>query len=311
MSLKPSVATIRSSKAAGARASSTWQLQQQSPDPAAVTLSQLLQHPQLATSTQHHAQQLMQQQPQQHTGQQTAGGQLPGKAFAEEMLQLYQQHDKNAAAVAVSAGHEQQQQQQVAGSAVQSTLQMASAAAGLPALQMCASPVPQAGPESFLGPGPESPHVVAAAACGAVHSNLQCAAAGVAQCEPAGVPAAAATATRRSISPGSSGLQQPARLPGGVSLAAGRVLASNAATYYTGAGPLTTGAKQAWSMSKYGQQAESGKSLAEVSGWNCGWSCHTPPWPMANYRKSVGVSKPSGLPQAWGTWSTRSDSDCE
>ncbi|WIA39217.1 hypothetical protein OEZ86_005341 [Tetradesmus obliquus] len=46
--------------------------------------------------------------------------------------------------------------------------------------------------------------------------------------------------------------------------AAGQLLASNAASYYNGTGPLTGGAKQGWSTGKYGQGMEAGKCLAEV-----------------------------------------------
>jgi hypothetical protein len=231
------------------------------------TLSQLLQHPQLGQQ-----QQQQQQQMWQAVSPPCNSQQLPGRAFAEQMLQLYNQQDAGTGAAQLPMRQQQniqqlmsqqQQQQQDVGNP-QSTPH---AAAGLPALQMCSSPVPPSA-DSLLSSSNQQAGLFTNG--GGLDSLSSSMAAGM-----QGVPgfhnaAAAAAASRRSLSPGASHastLHLPAgRLPGGMTAAAGQVLASNAASYYNGVGPLTGGAKQGWSTGKYGQGMEAGKCLAEVRG---------------------------------------------
>ncbi|KAF6252462.1 hypothetical protein COO60DRAFT_1552934 [Scenedesmus sp. NREL 46B-D3] len=132
------------------------------------------------------------------------------------------------------------------------------AAAGLPALQACSSPVP---------PGADSPSMVGCQhgglLAGGLDSLSSSMAAGIQGMQGTQTAAAAAS---RSLSPGVSASMLPVagRLPGGMTAAAGQVLASSAASYYNGTGPLTGAAKQSWSTGKYGQGMEAGKCLAEV-----------------------------------------------
>ena len=58
--------------------------------------------------------------------------------------------------------------------------------------------------------------------------------------------------------------QQASRL-GGVTAAAGQVLAGSQGSYYNGAGPLTAGSRQNWSMNKSAKNIQAGRDLAEVS----------------------------------------------
>jgi hypothetical protein len=282
ISLKPSVAAIRgtSSVPGGSSMAQLRQQQQQylqesmPAQRSSATLSQLLQHPQLA------------QQQQQQLWQASGAGnaqQLPGRAFAEQMLQLYNQQGNSAeqgsnqhqqspqqqpGIVAGSSSPQlpQQQQQQQQHDADGPQFTPPAAAAGLPALQICASPVP---------PGADSPMSSSSTHqaglylnnTGGLDSLSSSMAAGMQGMQGMSHSAAAATA-RRSLSPGASSASMmplPGRLPGGMTAAAGQVLASSAASYYNGAGPLTGGAKQGWSTGKYGQGMEAGKCLAEVS----------------------------------------------
>jgi hypothetical protein len=262
ISLKPSVAAIRGTGSVGAAntSSSSLQLRQQQYQPGSVpaqrssaTLSQLLQHPQLAQQ---------QQQPQQPQVWQAAGAgnaQLPGRAFAEQMLQLYNQQGAGAAAVSTQQqpaspqGAQQQQQQQ------QHDLGSPQLPAGLPALQMCPSPVP----------GADSPSSSSNQHNGQLAGGLDSLSSSMQGLQGLQTAAAAATG-RSSLSPvaaaaaSNSMLPLPGRLPGGMTAAAGQLLASSAASYYNGTGPLTGGAKQSWSTGKYGQSMEAGKCLAEV-----------------------------------------------
>jgi hypothetical protein len=268
ISLKPSVAAIRGSGSVGGvnTSGSFAQLRQQQQQQQylqgsglaqrnSATLSQLIQHPQLA------------QQQQQQMWQAAGSTQLPGRAFAEQMLQLYNQHGAGAAAasaqqqqqqplrsvVAVGShqGAQQQQQQQDPGSPL--TRQ---SVAGLPALEMCSSPVPGADSPSSI-----SNQQQGVQAAGGLESLSSSMAVGM-----QGLQTAAAAANGRR-SPGvavASMLPLPGRLPGGMTAAAGQVLASSAASYYNGTGPLTGGAKQSWSTGKHGHGMEAGKCLAEV-----------------------------------------------
>jgi hypothetical protein len=270
ISLKPSVAAIRGTgSAAGANGDSMSQLRQQQQQqwgsmPAqrsSATLSQLLQHPQLA-------QQQQQQQMWQAAGSPGNSQQLPGRAFAEQMLQLYNQQDAGAAQLPMRQQQNiqqlmlQQQQQDVGNS--KSTPQ---AAAGLPALQMCSSPVPLSADSPLSSSNQQAGPFATGGGLDSLSSSMAAGMQGMLRSQNA---VAGAAAARRSLSPGASHasmLLLPGRLPGGMTAAAGQVLASNAASYYNGVGPLTGGAKQGWSTGKYGQGMEAGKCLAEVRGY--------------------------------------------
>jgi hypothetical protein len=224
------------------------------------TLIQLLQHPQLA--------QQQQQQMWQAAGLPGTAQQLPGRAFADQMLQLYNQQGTGAAQLPtwqqqnIQQSISQQQQQQADVGRIQSTPQ---AAAGLPALQMCSSPVPP-NADSPLSSSNQQAGLFGTGGLDSLSSSMAAGMQGMPGMQSAAAAAATAAAARRSLSPGASAsmLALPGRLPGGMTAAAGQVLASNAASYYNGVGPLTGGAKQGWSTGKYGQGMEAGKCMAEV-----------------------------------------------